>query len=133
MGTILGLFLVALLGTALAGIIWLRLLVWQRFTSLLLQTTLTHTAVMGLVALVSGLNFWDLMAWGGAIFVACYVAYCAYLSQVRISNLIMLAPLSATGANKSGLAVEFLLLFLEYTVYRAVYSRTDVAGTLKRR
>ena len=127
---ILGLFFVALLGTALAGIIWLRLLVWQRFTSLLLQTALTHAAIMWPIAWVSGLDFWELMIWGGAIFVACYSGYCAYLAYTRLSHLIEIAGAARPG--KAALITELLLSFLEYTVYRAVYSRTDVLATLKR-
>src|SRR6476661_730172 len=72
-GSIVGLSAIALLGTLLAVSNWVRLLAWQRFSSLLVQTAATHIPALWLVSRLSGLDFLLLMSWDAAIFAACYV------------------------------------------------------------
>lgn len=125
-GNLFGLLAIALLGTGLAASNWLRLIMWQRFSSLVLQTVLTHGALLWAAAWLSGLTFLDLAAWDVAIFAACYISYCAYLGYARTARAAALMPSRFARMTRPEMAVELVLAFLDSAVYRAVYSWSDL-------
>ena len=126
---VLGLVAMALLGSGLAATNWLRLVIWQRFSTLLLHTALTHGAVLASVAWLFGIDFLHLAAWDVAIFAACYISYCAYLAQTRMDRLANFAPARYNRMSIFQVASELVLAFLDSLVYRAVYSWADFVPT----
>lgn len=124
-GNLPQLFAIALLGTVLAVSNWARLLVWQRFSSLLVQTIITHAGVLLLVAHLWGFDFAQLAAWDAAIFAACYVSYCAHLAHTQVLLMAAASPARYSERSRLEWAAEFALTFLHSTVYRAVYSWSD--------
>ena len=89
---VLGLPAIAILGCLLAISTCLRLVMWQRFSSLLLHTALTHGPVLWLVSAISGLDFMGLVTWDAAIVTACFMGFCAHQALARMDHIARFAP-----------------------------------------
>ncbi len=126
LGTLWVLLAFAALGSVFAATNWLRLVMWQRFSTLLWQTVASHGAVLALVSWVSGFDLVSLAAWDAAIFAACYISYCAYLAQAHIAYLASLYPARYRAMSAPALSAELVLCFLDRMVYRAIYSWSDI-------